>query len=142
MKTLEALCKEAKEENAAMSKEMKPPAGGPAGRVAIQEYYQGQQKKQDALMEKYQARINDILTAEQRTVLSQIKAIADEKKEQDKKTNEEIRRLIEKNQEAFESKLNAILTPEQKKKLDEISSTATPRGAGPTTEPAKVNVEK
>jgi len=129
MKAIEGLCKQAKVESAAFQKENTPPKGGTQSRTAYQDYYQGIQKKQDELMTRYQARIRDVLTAEQRQILDQIKALADEKKEEDKKLNEEIKRLTEKNQERFEAKLNQLLTAEQKKKLDEIFAAQKGKGA-------------
>jgi hypothetical protein len=110
-KSIEDLCKEAKAESSTLYKQN--------GQVGGADFYVQAQKKQDELLAKYQARILDVLTAEQKEFVAKAKALSAEKVEQDKKINEEMRTQSEKNQEMFEGKLNTLLSPAQKQKLEE-----------------------
>lgn len=117
IKAIESLCQEAKAESATIYKTARSEADGGQGAARG---YRAVQKKQDELFEKYQARILDVLTPQQREALNRLRILADEKCEADRKINEEFRKLNEANLERFEGKLNGLLTDEQKAKLEEL----------------------
>lgn len=74
--------------------------------------------QESELVAKYEARIAELLTAEQKAALEKIKKIADAKLEADKKVSEDFRAARDKVKEEFEAKLKAALTPEQIEKLE------------------------
>ncbi|MBA4386711.1 MAG: hypothetical protein C0404_01950 [Verrucomicrobia bacterium] len=124
VKLLEEICKEAKEESAALWKDR--PKDGSAD---MRQFYQETTKKQDALLLKCVGRVDEVLTAEQRDLAKKIREVMTQKAEEEKKFQEEYASQIKKLQETYEKKLDTILTPEQKKKLEELAKSG-PRPGG------------
>lgn len=115
LKTIEGICREAKDAGAALWKSLREEGHGRGSPQAYQEIT----KKQEELAQKFVTRMNDVLTAEQRELLKKIQDVLTEKAAADKKIQEEFAAQSRKLLETYEKKLDEMLTPEQKTRLAE-----------------------
>jgi Spy/CpxP family protein refolding chaperone len=116
-KTIEALCKEGRAEYSETYKNM-----AMHGQTSPEEYQKKiaeRREKQAAISAKYDLRMGEILTAEQKAQLSKIKALAEQKSAEDKKIAETAAAASKEALEMYKKKLYAILPPEQAKKIEE-----------------------
>ena len=119
---IEIICREAKEESSGLYRNAKTGKDGQgSGPENVKAFYDELHKKQEALLQKYTSRANDLLSPKQREVLGQIRALAQQKSQEEKKLSEETRARLQKIQESYERKMSETLTPEQKQRLEELS---------------------
>jgi Spy/CpxP family protein refolding chaperone len=126
-KAIEAVCKEAQTEyRQTMSEGHEKASADDYKKIAI-----ARAEKQAELAKKYELRIADVLTAEQKAQLSKIKALAEQKSAEDKKIAETATAAYKEVLETYKKKLYAILPPEQAKKIeDEDKAPKDNAGAG------------
>lgn len=129
MKAVEGICAEAKEATMELYKTRRR-EGQRKSREEYQKMYAERREKQDALLARFETRIRDVLTADQKALLDRIKALAEELSAEDKKIAEQARLAREKLSDEYEGKLTAILSPEQLKKLEEMTEAAKQRREG------------
>lgn len=116
-KAIEAICKEGRAEYSETYKSM-----AMHGQMSSDDYQKKiaeRREKQAAISAKYDLRMGEILTAEQKAQLSKIKALAEQKSAEDKKIAETAAMASKEALEMYKKKLYAILPPEQAKKIEE-----------------------
>jgi len=82
------------------------------------------QEKTAELVKKYEARINELLTDEQREILKKLNELAEKKKETDAKIREVAGLAYAQNKANHEEKLKELLTEEQLEKLEKATKAA------------------
>jgi Spy/CpxP family protein refolding chaperone len=135
-KAIEALSKEARAENNETYKIGMPNPGQTRTSEDLAKRYAERKEKQAAISAKYDLRMADVLTAEQKTQLSKIKALAEQKSAEDKKIAETATAAYKEVLETYQKKLYVILPPEQAKKIsDEDQSQKQNAGGGNAPRP-------
>jgi len=119
-KAIQDLCSAAKNERSALTKNRRKQVQGKT-REDYRAAYMERKAKEDAIIAKYEERIAELLTPEQRALWKKIKKIADDRAAADKKDADAFRIAREKTRELYEGKLNAILTPEQIEKIEKAA---------------------
>jgi hypothetical protein len=94
------------------------------------ESFQKRTEKQTEITRKYELKIAETLTADQKTQLGKIKELAEQKLAEDKKISETAAAAYKTVLETYQKKLYAILPPEQAKKVEGEDQSRKQSGTG------------